>query len=72
MPVAMSQPTASSTVGLCVPCAHSRNIRSERGSSFWLCELAKSDARFRKYPQLPVRSCTGFSPKPEIGGRRDS
>jgi hypothetical protein len=48
-------------VGLCAACVHARLIQSAKSSEFWLCERAKSDARFAKYPALPVRSCVGFS-----------
>jgi hypothetical protein len=30
---------------------------------FSLCERSKTDARFPKYPRLPVESCPGFEPK---------
>ena len=47
-------------VGLCALCQHARAIRSSKNSEFWLCERSKTDARFTKYPPLPVRTCTGF------------
>ncbi|MEP7049647.1 MAG: hypothetical protein ABJB12_04810 [Pseudomonadota bacterium] len=47
-------------VGLCAICTHARVIESVRGSEFWLCERSKNDARFKKYPPLPVRACLGF------------
>jgi len=47
-------------VGLCATCVHSRSIQSAKGSVFWLCEQSKRDARFKKYPALPVRACTGY------------
>jgi len=47
-------------VGLCTACQHARAIRSAKGSEFWLCERSKSDARYTKYPRLPVRACPGF------------
>jgi hypothetical protein len=25
-----------------------------------MCQLALADSRFKKYPQLPVLSCTGY------------
>ena len=50
-----------SRVGLCSACGHARTVNSARGSEFWLCERSKSDARFNRYPPLPVRSCHGFS-----------
>jgi len=40
-----------------------RRIVSDRGSVFYLCELAKIDARFAKYPRLPVLSCFGYQHK---------
>ena len=48
-------------VGLCAGCRHARVIRSAKSSEFWLCELSKTDARFNKYPPLPVRACRGFA-----------
>jgi hypothetical protein len=51
--------------GLCAGCAHALVIRNDRGSRFYLCRLAASDPRFAKYPQLPVRRCSGFVPSPE-------
>lgn len=53
--------------GLCGACTHARLIQSGKGSSFWMCELAKSDPRFRKYPPLPVTRCPGFEPEPQAG-----
>jgi len=47
-------------VGLCATCKHMRRITSDRGSVFYLCELAKVDARFPKYPRLPVVECEGY------------
>jgi len=47
-------------VGLCLLCLHVRTIQSGKGSMFWLCERSKDDARFRKYPALPVVRCDGF------------
>jgi len=49
---------------LCAACRHARVIRSTKNSEFWLCELSKTDARFGKYPPLPVRACPGFAPLP--------
>ena len=46
--------------GLCGTCAHSRVIRSDRGSVFYLCELSRDDARFPKYPRLPVLACARY------------
>ena len=48
------------TPGLCQDCSHARRIESDRGSVFFLCQLALTDSRFRKYPRLPVISCIGY------------
>ena len=48
------------TAGLCATCANMRRIVSDRGSVFYLCELSKTDARFVKYPRLPVVACEGY------------
>ena len=47
--------------GLCVGCRHHRVVESRRGSRFYLCELSKVDPSFRRYPELPVMACSGFS-----------
>lgn len=46
--------------GLCPDCRHVRAIHSERGSTFWLCERARSDPSYPKYPPQPRVSCWGF------------
>ncbi len=51
--------------GLCSQCQHARLVESNKGSTFLLCELSKTDSRFAKYPRLPVLSCSGYQ-------RRDS
>jgi hypothetical protein len=48
-------------VGLCARCVESKVVENERGSRFYLCELSKRDPRYRKYPQLPVLRCDGFT-----------
>ena len=52
------------TVGLCARCRHARRQSTRRGSTFWRCELAETDARFVRYPPLPVRACPGFEERP--------
>ena len=47
-------------IGLCATCRHSRIVQSSRGSTFYLCQLAEVDARFAKYPRLPVLRCAGY------------
>jgi hypothetical protein len=49
--------------GLCDNCAWQRVVVSGRGSSFSLCRRAQEDARFPKYPPLPVRTCVGYEPR---------
>ena len=51
-------------VGLCSRCVHVRVTGNRRGSRFYLCGRATSDARFRKYPPLPVLRCPGFEVGP--------
>jgi hypothetical protein len=46
--------------GLCVVCYYHKVVISAKGSLFVLCQLAKSDSQFTKYPHLPVLSCPGF------------
>lgn len=49
--------------GLCADCVHALRIESARNSVFILCSLSLTDARFPKYPRLPVLSCSGFRSK---------
>jgi hypothetical protein len=46
--------------GLCDSCAYQKLIRNTRGSVFSMCERAKTDPTFPKYPRLPVRECRGY------------
>jgi hypothetical protein len=48
--------------GLCRTCSHAHRIESARGSTFWRCRLSETDARFPRYPALPVLACTGHEP----------
>ena len=51
---------ASVDAGLCGHCRWARRIESAKGSEFIRCGRSDEDARFRKYPQLPVVTCAGF------------
>ncbi len=51
-------------VGLCAACQHVRPVHSAKGSLFVLCDFAKIDSRFPKYPPLPVLHCPAFQPRP--------
>ena len=57
--------------GLCAGCRWGRVVRSTRGSSFLLCENHFADARFPKYPRLPVTQCSGFEKSGHDGGHED-
>ncbi len=54
---------ATDRVGLCASCAHVEVVSSSKGSTFYLCRLAETDPRFRKYPVLPVITCAGYQLK---------
>src|SRR3990172_3270856 len=62
MRMAMSLvPPSAPEPGLCAHCQCHRVVTSGRGSRFWLCGLAAVDARFVRYPRLPVLECRGFA-----------
>ena len=52
--------------GLCASCLHCTKVESSRGSVFLLCELARRDMRFARYPRLPVLSCPGYVQREEM------
>ncbi len=54
-------------VGLCASCAHAEIVTSSKHSIFYLCRLSATDPRFRKYPVLPVRACSGYHPTQGVG-----
>jgi len=56
------QRQAQIPAGLCDTCRHVRIITSDRGSRFVMCELAKTDPAFPRYPRLPVLACSGYDP----------
>jgi hypothetical protein len=49
--------------GLCDDCLHASVVRSDRGATFYSCELSATDPRFPKYPRLPVVECLGYEAK---------
>jgi hypothetical protein len=55
--------------GLCDSCVHQKLIENTRGSRFSMCLRSKTDARFPKYPRLPVESCPGYERRPLSGPR---
>lgn len=46
--------------GLCTACKHLRLVTTDR-SYYVRCFLAEGQPAYRKYPQLPVVDCAGFS-----------
>ena len=48
---------------LCERCDHLREVVSGKGSRFLLCQRARVDPRFPKYPPQPVWSCGGYQPR---------
>lgn len=54
--------------GLCDYCSHQRLVPNTRGSVFSMCERAKDDPRYAKYPRIPVLACPGFERSPEGEG----
>jgi hypothetical protein len=47
-------------IGLCARCRHSKEIRTDRGSSFIMCLRSFREPEYLKYPRLPVLRCAGF------------
>jgi hypothetical protein len=47
---------------MCADCQFMRRMKSDRGSTFYLCELSATDPAFPKYPRLPVLECPGYEP----------
>ena len=45
---------------LCETCQHLRMVTTPKGSRFVLCTRSTHDARFPKYPPIPVTRCDGF------------
>jgi hypothetical protein len=48
------------SVGLCRTCQWMRAVTNRRGSTFFRCGRADLDARFPRYPALPVLQCIGY------------
>jgi hypothetical protein len=66
--------TFRTNAGLCETCAFARVVESTRGSRFYMCRKSETDARFRKYPPLPVLRCQGYieSTKNDVETGRDN
>lgn len=55
-------------VGLCAGCRHVKELATKIGATIYQCRLAAKDARFRKFPPLPMLACPGFEKGPEEPG----
>ena len=55
------EPRDVDRVGLCATCVHVQVVPSSKASTFYLCRLSDVDARFPRYPALPVRRCAGYT-----------
>ena len=55
--------------GLCGHCRWVRDVVTRTGSAFIYCRKSESDARFPRYPVLPVRSCSGYEKSGEGQGQ---
>ncbi len=55
--------------GLCATCQQMERTETRRGSVFYRCLRAQTDASFPKYPPLPVRQCRGYQPQATEGAR---
>jgi hypothetical protein len=49
--------------GLCASCVHVQIVTSDRGSRFYMCRRSLTDARFPRYPPIPVLACIGYEPR---------
>jgi hypothetical protein len=52
--------------GLCDRCRQQRLVPNTRGSVFSLCQRSRDDRRYPRYPPIPVLSCPGFDPGPDL------
>ena len=63
--VGPKNPQTSTFVGLCASCAFMREIHSDRGSTFYMCQRSATDPHFPKYPRLPMLQCRGYEASPD-------
>jgi hypothetical protein len=60
--VTEQQPEPPLDAGLCGSCRHALLRPTRRGTTYLRCARASWDARYPKYPRLPVRTCAGHEP----------
>ena len=56
----MPEGSAAAAVGQCFTCRWMRSTTTRRGSTFFRCARADTDARFARYPTLPMQGCPGY------------
>jgi hypothetical protein len=56
------------SAGLCADCRYAHAIETRRGTTFLRCARSDVDARYRRYPALPVLDCPGHDPRPPVSG----
>lgn len=54
------QPPESVLAGLCADCANAKKLRTKIDAVIYLCGLAAVQAKFPKFPRLPVLACAGY------------
>jgi hypothetical protein len=59
-------------IGLCQNCLNAQVVSNRRGSKFYLCRLHEKEARFPKYPRLPVLACDGYVPDSNSDGNNEA
>ena len=50
-------------IGLCEDCEFTRQIKTAKGATFYLCQLSETRPEFPKYPIFPVNHCKGYKSK---------
>lgn len=47
-------------IGQCAGCGHAKRLKGRSGATMFQCGLAAGDARFAKFPRLPMAACAGY------------
>ena len=67
----MPPPELGNRVGLCLHCRHARLVRSRTDQDYYRCGRSDQDARYPKYPRLPVMSCEGHDTVEPVRDKTD-